>query len=132
MYSLCEEFPFQGPGLAINIQYLTEPMERIGSDFSKGPFGWCSIRATPDLNYIFAAPASNLVFPVVMNRVPPHDSPSLDRGIPDPQCRTKHVVRSVCERVSTRTARHNPDVLDSPPFQNPPEVCFALYRYEFA
>jgi hypothetical protein len=67
MHSLCEEFPFECPGVAVDIQYFAEPMERITSDFGEGPFGWCSIRAHSDLDYVFATPASNLVFPMIMN-----------------------------------------------------------------
>jgi len=91
-------------------------MERITSDFGEGPFGWYSIRAHSNLNYVFAAPASNLVFPVVMNRVSPDDSPGLDRRVPDAQRRAEHVLRLVRERASVRTARHNPDVLDGSSF----------------
>lgn len=79
MYPLCEEFTLKIPGVAIEIQYFAEPMERIASDLGKGPFGRCSIRPYSDLNYVFAAPAANLIFPMDMNRVSPDDPPCLDR-----------------------------------------------------
>ena len=59
------------PRLAIDIKYFSEPVEGVLCDFRKGPPGWHSVRANAYLNNIFAAPAPDLVFPMVMNRVPP-------------------------------------------------------------
>src|SRR5579859_5630047 len=116
LHSLCEEFPFKCPGVTVDIQYFAEPMERVTSNFCEGPFGRCYLRAHSDLNYVFAAPASDLVFPMVMNRVSADDSPGLDRRVPNAQRRAEHVLRFVHERASIRTIRHNPDVLNSSAF----------------
>ena len=95
MESLRKEFTFESPRLAIDIKYFSEPVEGVLCDFREGPPGWCSIRANAYLNDIFTAPTPDLVFPMVMNGVPPVDSPGLDRRIPHAQCGSKHVLRPV-------------------------------------
>ena len=82
MESLRKEFTFEFPRLAIDIEYFSEPVKRIFCDFREGPFGWCSIRANAYLNDIFTAPTPDLVFPMIMNGIPPVDSPGLDGRIP--------------------------------------------------
>src|SRR5207244_9221892 len=99
------------------------PVKRIFCDFREGPLGWCSIRANAYLNDIFTAPTTDLVFPMIMNGVPPVDSPGLDRRIPHAQRGPKHVLRLVRDRASSRTYGHDPDILDSSPIQSPPEMC---------
>src|SRR5690242_4991596 len=95
MFSLREELTLQCPGSPVGIQYFTEPMKGVWRDFGKRPFSWGSIGTNSDLNHVLAAPAANLILPVVMNRIAPNDSPRLNGRIPYAQRGAKHVLFSV-------------------------------------
>src|SRR5215471_334510 len=101
-------------------------MKRIRRDLSKAPASRRAVHSCADLHDLTADLPAGLALFVAADWIDPPDAPRLNSGIPDAQGGPKHVVRPVGIGLAVRRARHDPDVLYRPPFENPTEVRFAL------
>src|SRR5215469_2519766 len=117
---------FKLPGSAVSLERFAHPMEGVRGNLSKTPTCGCAICPRANLNDVLANLAANLLLAMPSYRIDPVDTPCLNRGIPNAQCRPVHVVGLIQIRVANGTSRHDPDILDGAALQRPPEVRLAL------
>src|SRR5262245_2768843 len=121
-HPLRAKFAFEFPGVAIRIQRLTDPMERVQCDLGEPPADWRPIGMGTHLNDVLSAGTADQFVAAAVQWIDPRNPPGLNRGVPHAERCAVHVERPVRVRGTIRTPRHNPNILHRASFEYPFKV----------